>query len=136
MPWHVSLRIDGDVQAFAMRYYLMYVVLSIVTVTRTLLHASVCEAHASRPVDGEAFCINDVPVEDVVVVLMQDIQQSDDGGDGEVLAARVQHEAAVCIEIMRHGGRVKGTGCSMYSSDNRRGCGVIKAEPETTKHGL
>lgn len=70
MPWHVSLRIDGDVQGFAMRYYLMDVVLGVVAVTRTLLHASVCEAYASRPVDGKAFCINDVPVEDVVVVLV------------------------------------------------------------------
>lgn len=53
-----------------MRYYLMDVVLGVVAVTRTLLHASVCEAYASRPVDGKAVCINDVPVEDVVVVLV------------------------------------------------------------------
>lgn len=55
-----------------------------------------------RPEKREALRIVDVPVEDVEVVAVQECQELGNGIHGEKLAACVEHEASMRVEIGVH----------------------------------
>lgn len=67
-----------------------------------VLYARIGQATICRPMNGEAFCIIYMPVEDIEVVLVKHSQQIADGLNRKKLPTRVQHEASVRIEIGLH----------------------------------
>ena len=68
----------------------------------TMLYACIPQASAFRQMDGKTFCIEDVTVEDIEVILMKHSQQIEDCFDRTEFAARIQHEASVRVEIGLH----------------------------------
>jgi hypothetical protein len=68
----------------------------------TVLYACIRQASAFWHMDGKTFCIEDVPVKDIEVVLVKHSQQIEDCFDRKEFAARVQHEASVRVEIGLH----------------------------------
>jgi hypothetical protein len=82
--------------------------------------------------DGKAFCIEDVPVKDIEVVLVKHSQQIEDCFDRKKFAACVQHKASVRVEIGLHlmqlrqnraltnwGSSVRACCCVTYSQGGR-----------------
>lgn len=82
-----------------MGYHIGDIGWTVVTRAMAVLGARMGQAPIGWEVHREALRIVNVPMENVEVVLLEHVQQVQDGGDGEELSPRVEHEASVRVLV-------------------------------------
>lgn len=127
MARHIRLRIDPNPQILRILDDISDVLWRVVLERVIIFLTDLRQLTICWPEKREALSIVNVPVEDVEVVLVQEVQEVDDGLHGEELSARVEHEASVEIEIV-HAGRITGPANSWGSSTQRRSS-VLRKKP-------
>jgi hypothetical protein len=99
---HICLWMDKKSQTLRMRNHTLNILRGVALGSMTVSHARIRQTTICRPMYRKAFCIVDMPVEDVEIVLVKHGQEVEDGLNREQLPARVQHETSVEIEIGAH----------------------------------